>query len=112
MIINFDEMTATVNPHFKGGEGEYVVKSFQDGQNKIMHGVLEPGSSIGMHEHVVNSEVYHILQGKAKVVMGDGSEEHLLAGQTHYCPMGNSHCLINDGDTTLVFLGIVGEHHS
>ncbi len=112
MILNFDEMQAAVMPRFKGGEGEYVVKTHLDEQNRIMQGLLAPGSSIGMHEHKLNSEVYYCIKGQGKVVMDDGTEERLLPGQAHYCPMGHSHTLINDGSQDLVFLGIVGEHHA
>ena len=36
---------------FKGGEKEFNVKMFSDEKNKIMHGRLVPGASIGYHVH-------------------------------------------------------------
>ena len=49
MIIDFKKMEATTVANFKGGEGEYVVKTYLDEQNRIMQGLLPPGASIGMH---------------------------------------------------------------
>ncbi len=112
MIIDFDHIEENVATNFKGGEGQYRVRTFLDEQNRIMRGLLQPGSSIGMHSHEKNSEIYYILSGKGKVVLDGKEEETLVAGQMHYCPMGHAHCLINDSETeNLVFLGIVAEHH-
>ena len=44
-------------------------------------------------------------------VMNDGTEEDFTVGQMHYCPMGKGHTLINKGETDLVFIAIVSEHH-
>ena len=111
MIIDFPNMHANVVEHFKGGEKEYVVKTFLDEQNRIMHGTLHPGASIGMHMHERNSETYYILSGTGHIVMNDGTEEDFTVGQMHYCPMGKGHTLINKGETDLVFIAIVSEHH-
>lgn len=111
MIIDFKKMEATTVANFKGGEGEYVVKTYLDEQNRIMQGLLPPGASIGMHMHEKNSEIYYILSGTGHVVMDDGTEEDFTAGEMHYCPMGHGHTLINRTDSDLVFLGIVSEHH-
>lgn len=111
MIIDFSKMEAAIVPNFKGGEKEYVVKTHLDEQNRIMHGTLHPGASIGMHMHERNSETYFIISGKGHIVMDDGTEEDFGMGQMHYCPMGHGHSLINNADEDLVFIGIVSEHH-
>ncbi len=110
MIINFDNMEEKTFTAFKGGEGEYRVRTHADDNNRIMRGLLHPGASLGMHKHEMNSEIYYIVSGQGCVTI-DGEEEHLTAGQMHYCPMGHAHSLINDGTQDLVFLGIVAEHH-
>lgn len=111
MIIDFDKIPQEVKPHFKGGEKEYLCRTFLDSQNRIMRGVLKPGASIGYHKHEQNSEVFYIISGRGHVLFDDG-EEDVLPGQLHYCPMGHSHSLINNGTDDLVFLGIVAEHHN
>ena len=109
MLIHFDAMEETAHQHFKGGEGTFFNKVFQDENNKIMNGRLAPGSSIGLHTHEGNSEAVYILSGTGKALY-DGGEERLQPGDCHYCPMGHSHSLINDGDEDLVICAVVPQH--
>lgn len=108
MKIEFDKMEETKIPKFKGGEGEIIAKMYVDNLGKIMHGRLEPGSSIGMHSHETNSEIIYILEGKGKVLYDD-TEESLSIGECHYCPKGHAHSLMNDGNEDLVFFAVVPE---
>ena len=109
MLIHFDAMEESANQNFKGGEGAFFNKTFQDDHNKILTGRLAPGASIGLHTHQGNSEIIFIFSGKGKVLY-DGEYESLSAGSCHYCPMGHSHSLINDGGEDLVFCAVVPEH--
>lgn len=109
MIINFDNMEEKTFFNFKGGEKEARVKMYSDENNKIMHGVLIPGASIGLHTHEANSEIVYVLEGKAKVLY-DGKYEEVKAGQCHYCPKGHSHSFINDSNENVVIFAIVPEH--
>lgn len=109
MVINFDEYPVVVKSQFKGGNKDYLVQTFEDKDNRIMHGRLEPGASIGLHLHEENSEVYYILKGKAELIYDD-TRETVQPGQAHYCPVGHSHSLMNNGDEDLEFLAIVSRH--
>ena len=109
MIIDFNEIQEVANPQFKGGEGNTMFRTYNDGQNKIMRGRLEPGCSIGYHSHETNSEIIYILSGEARCLYDDG-EERLAPGQCHYCPKGHSHSLINASATeALTFFAVVPE---
>lgn len=108
MIIDLKNMETTVLPNFKGGEKEYHAKMFFDGTNRIMHGTLEQGASIGLHTHETNSEAIYVLSGKGRVIFDDG-EEMVAAGQCHYCPKGHKHSLINESEEPLVFFAMVPE---
>ena len=109
MVIDFNKIEEVANPQFKGGEGDTMFRTFNDGQNKIMRGRLEVGCSIGFHKHETNSEIIFILSGEARCLYDDG-EERLVPGQCHYCPLGHSHSLINASSTEpLVFFAIVPE---
>ncbi len=109
MFIDFNELQEVANPQFKGGEGETLFRTYNDGQNKIMHGRLDPGCSIGYHGHETNSEIIYILGGEARCLYDDG-EERLVSGQCHYCPPGHSHSLINaSASEPLVFFAVVPE---
>ena len=112
MIIDFNEIQEIANPQFKGGEGDTLFRTYNDGQNKIMRGRLEPGCSIGYHSHETNSEIIYILSGAARCLYDDG-EERLIPGQCHYCPKGHSHSLINASATEpLTFIAVVPEQIS
>ena len=106
MKLSFDEMVEVHNPNFKGGEGELIAKSFDDGMNKMLCGKLEPGSTIGYHIHDTSSEIIYILSGNGKVKLENG-EEILKSGDCHYCKKGESHSLINDGTEDLIFFAVV-----
>lgn len=106
MIIDYNSMKETVMPNFLGGEGALCAKMFSDERNRILHGVLEPGCSIGYHAHETSSEIIYILSGKGTVKVEDG-EEPVKAGQCHYCPKGRSHALINNSEGPLEFFAVV-----
>lgn len=109
MIIDFNTIEEVANPQFKGGEGDTMFRTYNDGQNKIMRGRLDVGCSIGLHKHESNSEIIFILSGEAHCLYDDG-EERLVPGQCHYCPKGHSHSLINASATEpLLFFAIVPE---
>ena len=58
------------------------------------------------HQHVGEYEIWHILEGYARVKQ-DGEMLLLETGDTVVCEPGSSHCISNGGDVTLVFLAIV-----
>ena len=107
MVIDFNNIELSIQPHFKGGEGDNKSRIFFDGVNRIASGCLEPGCTIGYHSHDTSCEMIYILSGKARCLYDDG-EEFLSPGQCHYCPKGHSHSLINDSPTEpLTYLAIV-----
>ena len=109
MKIVFDQVEEAVLSRFQGGEGALIAHIQNDGLNKILHGTLHPGSTVGLHTHVTNSEIIYIISGQGKVLY-DGAYETVAAGDCHYCPKGHSHSLINDSDGDLVFFAVVPEH--
>lgn len=108
MLIEFNKIEETIMPEFKGGTKEFNARIFQDERNKILYGKLVPGASIGPHTHETNSEIIYILSGTGKAIH-KGIEEKVGAGICHYCPKGENHSLINDGDEDLVFFAVIPE---
>lgn len=106
MLIHFHAMDRAVLPNFLGGQGELRTKMVSDEKNRILHGILPPGSSIGYHSHDTSSEIIYILSGTGKVKTEDG-EEPLQPGDCHYCPKGHAHSLINNSDGDLEFFAVV-----
>ena len=109
MLIEFDQISETVTPRMRGGEGELVARMFVNEDAKIMRGLLAPGCTIGLHTHETDSEMIYILSGTGRVLY-DGAYEVLSAGSCHYCPKGHQHSLINDSDGDLVFLAMIPSH--
>ena len=108
MVIDFKNEQAQEFSNFKGGEKSLLAKMFFDGKNRILHGVLESGATIGLHTHETNSEIIYFLSGRGKVLY-DGKYETVEQGMCHYCPKGHSHSLINDSESDLVFFAVVPE---
>ena len=106
MIIDFKNLEQTVIPNFYGGEKECRAKMYANDFNRVLVGSLEPGASIGYHEHSTSSEIIYILQGEGKVLI-EGEYESVKAGECHYCKKGQSHSLINSGEGELVFFAVV-----
>ena len=74
MKIDFKKIEETIVPNFKGGEGRYIMKHYTDDKVKIMFGRLEPGCSIGLHTHEMNSEIMYILSGVATYIYENEEE--------------------------------------
>lgn len=111
MKIRKEELEEQILPHFKGGDGRYIKRSFDNSDNRIMFGKLEPNSSIGYHTHSQDSETMYILSGTGTYTLEGGEEEEVHAGEVHYCPKGKGHSLKNNGKEDLNFFAVVGEHH-
>lgn len=111
MLIPFETMQAEVINGMKGGAGEAHLRSYADGQNKIMQLTLAPGAFLGLHTHEGTSEIVYVLSGIGTMLY-DGTEEPLTPGVCHYCPMGHSHQLKNTGTEDLTVLGIVPTHEN
>lgn len=110
MIIDYSKIEEVAIQNFKGGHGELDTRNFVDEKCKIMMSRLKPDASSGYHTHEGNCEIVYIVSGKGHFNY-DGKDEAVCAGDVHYCPMGHSHAMFNDGDDDLVYFAIVPEHH-
>ena len=107
MRIDFSALPETVVPGFKGGQGQALIRKFQDpAMGGIVHLTLTPGSSIGLHTHQGNCEVVYVLSGSGRCI-DDGAEYPLSPGSVTYCPEGRSHSIVNTGEVPLVLLGVL-----
>lgn len=95
-----------------GGKGEAQVLTVIDasvfqGQNQMFARVtLQPGCSIGYHQHSGNSEVYYILSGSGSY-SDNGILRPVTAGDSTFCPDGEWHSLENTGHIPLVFMALI-----
>ncbi len=106
MKIEFDEMSETLIPKFKGGTGELFLKKYEEDKIKIMRSRLTAGSFIGKHKHTDDCEIIYIVSGEAEAFC-DGKKETLFKGAAHYCPSGSEHSIVNTGKTDLEMFAVV-----
>ena len=112
MIIGRNERNPeNLNNPF-GGEGnlelDHLLKSPLCPTNMNMFAVatLEPGSTIGYHQHTGESECYYIISGKGQY-NDDGCTRRLVPGDVTFTASGHSHSLKNIGDEDLVFVAVI-----
>ena len=105
MVTDFSKMEWKENPGFKGGEGVFLNKCYDDGKNKMMLGLLRPGCSIGYHKHEGTCEMIFILEGSGKLIQ-DGAESEVSNGQCLYCPEGHEHSLIATTEDILFYSAV------
>lgn len=109
MIIDFEKIEETTINGFKGGEGLLHMQAFVDENRvRVMKSCLEPGARSGAHLHDMNCELMYVLKGALTCYCG-GRTEVALAGQVHYCPMGEQHAYANLGTEPVEYLAIVPE---
>ena len=108
MIFNFEKMKEEKLENFKGGEKYIMAKMYVDDNNRILKATLPPMASIGEHTHDTSSEIIYILKGEAKIIY-DGKEESAKAGDSHYCPKGHSHTIINNSNEDIIIFAVIPE---
>lgn len=67
---------------------------------------LEPGNSIGIHQHVGDNEMYYLINGSALYTEND-VEYHVEAGDVMFCDEGSTHGIVNTSDETISFIAIM-----
>lgn len=95
-----------------GGEGHVIIKHILDktklnGKCGLYAEVtIEPGCSLGYHEHHKESETYYIISGTGEY-NDNGAIRPVTAGDMTFTPDGCGHGLKNTGDTDLVFMALI-----
>ena len=95
-----------------GGAGHVIIRHILGG--KELNGkcglyadvVIEPGCSLGYHEHHGESETYYILSGTGNYD-DNGVPRPVKAGDVTFTPSGKGHGLANTGDDDLVFMALI-----
>ncbi len=112
MIKRISEQTTEARENMRGGSGEIRIRHYFK-QEEITAPcrlcaelVLPPGSSIGMHEHAGEDEVYIVLKGKGIIDLS-GKETEVEAGDAILTGRGASHSIRNTGDIDLVITAVI-----
>ena len=98
--------------HMAGGKGHVIIRDLLS--EKEMNGkcrmfaevTIEPGCSLGYHEHHGDNETFYILQG-----FGDyndnGTVRKVKPGDVTFTPNGSGHGLVNTGVSNLIFMALI-----
>ena len=105
-------MTTERIENMAGGQGHVLIKRLLN--EKQLNGkcglyaevTLEPGCSLGYHEHHGESETYYILAGQGEY-NDNGAYRPVSAGDITYTPSGKGHGLSNTGNSDLVFMALI-----
>ena len=74
--------------------------------------VLEPGCSVGWHQHIHDTEPYYILKGEGDFFEGDSQDgerrmTRVHAGQVCLIDVGQWHSIENNSGENLEFMGLI-----
>lgn len=112
MYKMYDEMHTEVKHRLRGGEGDPVTRQIfspeELGGRVEMFNImtLQPGESVGVHDHVTNGEAYLILSGSVTVT--DDAESRVLnTGDAEFCADGHTHSIRNHTDAPASFLALI-----
>ncbi|NLU40883.1 MAG: cupin domain-containing protein [Firmicutes bacterium] len=106
------DMQVEVREAMRGGKGRvqimHVFKQEElKGKCRLFAKItLEPGCSIGLHEHVDEEEVFYIIKGRGRVVDG-GVERDVAEGDAILTGDGASHSIENIGDEDLQLMAVI-----
>lgn len=98
--------------HASGGKGFITVKPLLDKQQLngkcglFAEVTIEPGNSLGYHEHHHESETYYITAGEGEY-NDNGTTRIVKTGDVTFTPDGKGHGIENKGTTNLVFMALI-----
>jgi len=104
-------MKTEVKEKMRGGDGSVAFTHLVDCENEknirmLAELTLQPGSSVGYHNHESETEYYLILSGSG-TVNDDGELKPVKAGDVVITGNGASHGITNTGAAPLVMHAII-----
>jgi mannose-6-phosphate isomerase-like protein (cupin superfamily) len=112
MLKRNKDMRTEVKHQLRGGSGCVdFIHIFETGDlhaksRLIANLKLQPGCSIGVHEHIDEEEIYYVLKGSGTLIE-NGKEQLISAGDAALTKSGASHSIENRGKEPLEMLAII-----
>ncbi len=112
MIRKAEEMATELRQNMRGGDGSVEVmqilkaEELSDNLRLFARMTMQPGASIGVHQHLGEAEVFYILSGTA-TVEDDGEQKQISAGEILLTNDGGVHSIANTGNEPLVFIAVI-----
>lgn len=117
MIKKVFKQETEVRENMRGGSGKVIIRHYfkKDEINASCRLCAElqlaPGASIGLHEHNNEDEVFIIQKGRGLIV-DDGKEVEVEAGDSILTGKGASHSIKNIGDEDLLVTAVIIQYNS
>ena len=114
MIKRTESMVGEIRERMRGGAGQVTVTPIllpgeYRGKARLLARItLNPGCSIGYHQHLNEEEIFYILSGEA--VLADNEENNgqiLRPGDASITLNGQSHSIRNAGGEPLELLALI-----
>ena len=112
MIKSATDMASELKHEMRGGKGDVEITHIfkQDeltGKARLCARItLNPGCSIGMHEHPAEEEIYYIISGKG-LVNDNGNVKEVTVGDATLTGNGAAHSIENIGQEPLVLFAVI-----
>jgi len=111
MVIHRSQMNVEEKEQLRGGEGVTRLTHLVDGSAEknvriLAELTLEPGCSIGYHQHDGETEYYFILSGTG-TVNDNGKDVEVAQGDAVVTGNGAYHSIKNTGTVPLVFHAVI-----
>lgn len=112
MINRSASLRKEIRENMVGGKGSAALTHLLEiddfaGKGRLFSVIsLEPGSSVGKHEHKGDFEVYYILRGKG-LADDNGTFEEVTEGDVIITKNGEFHSIENIGDTILDMVALI-----
>lgn len=112
MIKRSKDMKKEYKEKMRGGEGTTELTHIlnQDeinGKARLCAKILiNPGCSIGLHEHIAEEEIYYIISGEG-IIDDNGVKSNVKAGDSVLTKGGESHSVVNTGIEPLEMLAVI-----
>lgn len=112
MIRQSGELTSETFVNRFGGKGSLQVTKLLEmdqlqGKGRLFaRNLLQPGCSLGWHEHKGDIEAYYIITGEG-TVDDNGTMVPVAAGDVVFTANGESHSIENTGTENLEFIALI-----
>lgn len=112
MFRKADEMTKEIKERMRGGEGTveitHIFKQEElGGKARLVAKItINPGCSIGLHEHVNEEEIYYIIKGKC-IVDDNSQQREMNPGDALLTGGGAVHSIKNTANEPLELVAVI-----
>lgn len=112
MIKRAEEMICEIKEQMRGGKGSVELthifrqEEFNGKARLCAKITINPGCSIGLHEHIGEEEIYYVIRGKG-IANDNGDVREVFAGDAMLTGGGASHSIENNGNDTLELVAVI-----